>query len=417
MSGKTRVRNNKNQKKTLKRFNVASKAANMVKSLTSMKNYCITHAQETPDYLRDVFIHHGYRSNFAHWKLCLKSVFMWHNETLNIWTHLIGFLIFSALTINAHWGLDNQLYNKTTKVDFVTVHCNDLSSLNIIPNLETIQQKIQGEWEKLHHLDPYINEFEIGVKHLKDQVLSTIEGAQNSFCEVQKKLVNMHEKYQEKNGHITLESLEEILVSMGNEVRKHIPQWPILVFLFSAMCCFFGSTLFHTFSCHSRSAFSFFVRVDYSGISCLIAGSLVPFVFYIFYEFSYLRTIYLWSLVALALLVIWVTLDLRFSARAYKPFRAGLFVCMAAYSFVPLGHFLYLLNGQLSRDQILTFSKGLFSGGLYLVAVSVYLLRYPEKRWPGKCDHVHSHQVFHVLIVAAALVWYDFAISLFHLAH
>uniref|UniRef100_A0A915MVU4 Progestin and adipoQ receptor family member 3 n=1 Tax=Meloidogyne javanica TaxID=6303 RepID=A0A915MVU4_MELJA len=36
------------------------------------------------------------------WTLCLKSIFHWNNETLNIWTHLIGFFI---LTYLQYWTL------------------------------------------------------------------------------------------------------------------------------------------------------------------------------------------------------------------------------------------------------------------------------------------------------------------------
>ncbi len=44
------------------------------------------------------YIWSGYRTQLGHFD-CLKSVFSFHNETLNIWTHLIGFLIFLALLI------------------------------------------------------------------------------------------------------------------------------------------------------------------------------------------------------------------------------------------------------------------------------------------------------------------------------
>jgi adiponectin receptor len=34
----------------------------------------------------------GYRVNFNKKRQALKSLFMWHNELINIWTHLLGAL-------------------------------------------------------------------------------------------------------------------------------------------------------------------------------------------------------------------------------------------------------------------------------------------------------------------------------------
>ncbi|KAF7633728.1 hypothetical protein Mgra_00006907 [Meloidogyne graminicola] len=42
------------------------------------------------------------------WILCLKSIFHWNNETLNVWSHLTGFLILSYLQ---YWTLFEALPN------------------------------------------------------------------------------------------------------------------------------------------------------------------------------------------------------------------------------------------------------------------------------------------------------------------
>ncbi|XP_038060273.1 progestin and adipoQ receptor family member 3-like [Patiria miniata] len=57
------------------------------------------HFSEIPHYLQgNPFIQRGYLSQLSY-KKCIKSTFLWSNETVNVWSHLIGFLIFLALTI------------------------------------------------------------------------------------------------------------------------------------------------------------------------------------------------------------------------------------------------------------------------------------------------------------------------------
>lgn len=74
------------------------------------------------------------------------------------------------------------------------------------------------------------------------------------------------------------------------------------------------------------------------------------------------------------------------------------------HSFAPnlsLNLSLFLLFRQGSLVKLVTM------GGLYLTGAFLYAARIPERWLPGKCDiWFQSHQLFHVLVVAAAFVHY-----------
>lgn len=50
--------------------------------------------QQADPWMHKEFITSGYRIGFSKNRHVFKSLFMWHNETSNTWTHLIGAFIF-----------------------------------------------------------------------------------------------------------------------------------------------------------------------------------------------------------------------------------------------------------------------------------------------------------------------------------
>jgi len=141
----------------------------------------------------------------------------------------------------------------------------------------------------------------------------------------------------------------------------------------------------------------------------LIAGSIVPFVCYIFHELSHWQYIYLTLLTVVSITVILVSFVDKFSAEEYQPHRALLFVLMSCFFVVPFCHML-LVYGNVDAHS---FEKFILSLLLYVLGVVAYIMRFPERFFPGKFDiWLHSHQVFHMFIVAAALMWYSFSLSL-----
>ena len=59
----------------------------------------------------------GYRINFNTYHLCTKSIFMWHNETINVCNHGCGGIIFIALIIYTFMALQPSSLQGNTMLD------------------------------------------------------------------------------------------------------------------------------------------------------------------------------------------------------------------------------------------------------------------------------------------------------------
>jgi len=180
-----------------------------------------------------------------------------------------------------------------------------------------------------------------------------------------------------------------------------------LIFLFffiGAILCLGLSSLFHTVCCHSEHVSKLFCKLDYVGISLLTVGSFVPWIYYGFYCQFLPKVVYLTTISVLGLAAIIVTMMDQFSTTAYRPVRALLFVCLGCFGFVPSCHFL-IISGWDTALVEASIHRVLIMGGLYILGAVLYGSRIPERFLPGKCDiWFHSHQIFHVLVIAAAFV-------------
>lgn len=176
------------------------------------------------------------------------------------------------------------------------------------------------------------------------------------------------------------------------------------LFFIGAILCLSLSATYHTLSCHSKSVNKVFHKLDYVGISLLIVGSYIPWTYYGFYCHNIPRKVYLSIICVLCITTIIVTMAERFATPAYRPIRALLYVCLGCFGFIPFTHF-WIISGwdrvlaELRPDYMLTM------GGMYIFGAVLYGARIPERFMPGKCDLVgQSHQIFHVLVVMAALL-------------
>lgn len=175
-------------------------------------------------------------------------------------------------------------------------------------------------------------------------------------------------------------------------------------FFLGAILCLCLSFLYHTLSCHSAPIEQLFQRLDYCGITSLILGSFIPWLYYGFYCRFWLRIFYLSFVVLLGACTIAISLLKRFGSTDYRPVRSFIFSMFGLSGTIPAIHIMYLQGWSKS----ISFGAPLiFTGILYIAGTALYTARLPERIFPGKCDiWFQSHQIFHVLVVLATLIDY-----------
>jgi adiponectin receptor len=177
-----------------------------------------------------------------------------------------------------------------------------------------------------------------------------------------------------------------------------------LCFFVGALACLACSTIFHTLSCHSQQLASVLSRMDYAGIALLTIGSTIPWVFYGFYCQFYAMLTYIVSISVLGVLTIVMTLWDKFHLPDFRTFRAVVFVSLGAFAAIPFVHYI-LRNGIRESFSDAPVVLTLLMFALYGTGAFLYAARIPERFVPGKCDiWFQSHQLFHLLVVAAAFV-------------
>lgn len=93
-----------------------------------------------------------------------------------------------------------------------------------------------------------------------------------------------------------------------------------------------------------------------------------------------------------------------YQSRRYRLFRLSVFILTGLSAFAPIVHASrFFPLEQLNRQSGLPYYYA--EGGLILLGALVYGTRFPEKLYPGRFDiWGNSHQIFHVIVVAATSI-------------
>jgi adiponectin receptor len=252
----------------------------------------ITRVEEAPRWLRQPFILHGYR--ICHTIIqSILSIFTWHNETVNIWTHLVPTILF------------------------------------ILDGTFSLYKWRSGELSSMFALAKVIY----------------------PFC---------------------------ASITLG------------------------ASSMFHTCNCVSQDFHKRLRTIDFVGISALIIGttwSVMHYTFHCLNETWYLYTILLSVLSASALVVPIIP---YFHRDVFRVFRVLLHCSVATGPFL-MGLHAIRIWGVYSEIFTVLFSKIYLSYLSYTIGIVIYVLRIPERWFPGKVDLLGaSHQIWHCFVVLGA---------------
>ncbi|TMS39208.1 hypothetical protein L596_005772 [Steinernema carpocapsae] len=175
-------------------------------------------------------------------------------------------------------------------------------------------------------------------------------------------------------------------------------------FFVGAITCLGMSFAFHTVQCHSVGVGKLFSKLDYTGITLLIVGSFIPWIYYAFYCRHLPMVIYMTMITVLGIAAMIVSLWDKFAEPKFRPLRAIVFVAMGLSAIVPTVH-LFITDGFQYLYEYTILHWLVAMGSMYLIGAALYAFRIPERFFPGKCDiWFQSHQLFHTFVIIAAFI-------------
>ena len=386
--------------------------------------------EEAEKFMQDnEYIREGYILNCNTFKRTLRSLLMIHNETVNVWSHLVGAIFFFFLiwyTTIFITNLQTQVSNIRSDASLVANKAREFKeeSSDIMKNVYTSMKEIEYNFKNFYNAEKeeettvYIrafNEINYIYGELKNYSLPVMVSAYKKIKEyytyfmdavtsVKEEIIDLikldtsltqeYETHLDTNYHLNLKKKK----------KKELARWPLYIIIFSAIFCLSFSAIFHLFGVINEKYFNILNRFDYGGISLLISGSCFPPYYYFFYYSTLFKYLYLILISVFGVGTFLYSLTDDFNKPKRRALRGTLFLIFGLCSGVPIMHMAFFgdyIEGY-GNDIILL---NWYLGGIsYIIGALFYILRFPEKKFPGKFDYFGaSHQIFHVLVFFGAL--------------
>jgi len=183
------------------------------------------------------------------------------------------------------------------------------------------------------------------------------------------------------------------------------------VFLFAACKCLICSTVWHTMCCHAdQGLMECFACVDYTGISLLIAASIMTTEYTVFYCEPVSRWSYITATMVLGLIGVILPWNPRFNQQNMAWVRVAFFIGLGATGFLPIFQVIYTRGLQWALD-FYSDSNLMKSLTVYVIGAIIYASKVPERWYPGAFDYFgNAHNLWHVAVLGG-IIYHFFAMQ------
>lgn len=381
--------------------------------------------EQVPSWIAEnQFLRSGYRRDGLSFWAYLGSLFRFHNETCNVWLHLLGAIFFVVLgcyitvlfvpgpTIHSHLpeaDSAHQVLHKIerTKHDLVLALA---ASNQTVDFRESIASKFSAIEESLDEYSDYVihkieGKAEAVVRNIRRNLrflLSKLQEARIGFTSGSSDEAAVVE---ESRGFIRgcLDRLGAFLHSEPHQLEHY----PLFVFLGGAISCLGFSALFHLFHPINPTVCKILHKLDYAGISLLNFGSSFAAFFYYFY----CHEVGFWLSISFISVGCFGTFGISLTDWIDRPeqttFKGLMYGFLGISNLIPAVFiFRMILLASEENDHIpfgADFVLLLSMGATYLFGLVFYILKIPERWVPYKFDiWFNSHAIWHFFVFLAA---------------
>ena len=176
-------------------------------------------------------------------------------------------------------------------------------------------------------------------------------------------------------------------------------------FFFAACKCLVCSCIWHTMSSISElTLLERFACVDYTGISLLIAASIMTTEYTAFYCEPVSRWVYIVSTATLGIAGVILPWHPTFNRLDMAWARVAFYVTLAATGFAPVFQLSWTRGGDWAWAFYAPIIK---SVAVYLIGAIIYASKFPERWLPGWVDYAGgSHNLWHLAVLGGILCHY-----------